>query len=129
MPNIAPTDTAKLLAYLYDEGLPTVAAEIKSGRFAIPATTSKSLDSDRLLIFLRRQYQDGKINPADIVKCIERGDFALAEAGESASLRAALKRIRDINLGPDKASGEYRATEAAAIADAALRGREERGGG
>ncbi len=32
----------------------------------------------------------------------------------------ALRSIADINLGPDRASGEYRCTEAAAIAAAAL---------
>lgn len=37
-------------------------------------------------------------------------------------LAAALRRIADINLGPDRASGEYRCTEAAAIAEEALAG-------
>lgn len=33
----------------------------------------------------------------------------------------ALTRLRDLNKGPDQASGEYRCTEAAAIADRALK--------
>lgn len=43
---------------------------------------------------------------------------------ELARFRAALVRIRDINHGPDRASGEWRCLEAAAIAREALGGGE-----
>ena len=54
--------------------------------------------------------KEAEANAALIVKAVN----------ERAELIAALRRIANINNGPDRASGEWRCQEAAAIAKAAL---------
>jgi len=55
-----------------------------------------------------------------------RPDLILAILDERARWERALISIRDINDGPDKASGEWRCMEAAAIARQALAEKMER---